>query len=50
MNPGEDAIIEVVFDPAAHGPAGIGPVDRVVTIENTAGRPLVLAFAATVTP
>ncbi|HEX9661755.1 MAG TPA: DUF1573 domain-containing protein [Candidatus Binatia bacterium] len=50
MNPGEDAIIEVVFDPAAHGPAGIGPVDRVVTIENTAGRPLVLALAATVTP
>ena len=50
MSPGEDAIIEVVFDPAAHGPAGIGPVERFVTIENNAGRPLVLAFAAVITP
>ena len=50
MNPGEQAIIEVVFDPAAHGPAGIGPTDRVVTIENSAGRPLDLAFTANVTP
>jgi len=50
MAPNEEAIIEVVFDPAAHGPAGIGPIDRVVTIENSAGRPLELAFAANVTP
>jgi hypothetical protein len=50
MNPGEDAVIEVVFDPAAHGPAGIGPIERVVTIENNAGRPLELAFAANVRP
>jgi len=50
MNPKEEAIVEVVFDPAAHGPAGIGPIDRVVTIENSAGRPLELAFAANVTP
>ncbi len=50
MNPGEQAIIEVVFDPAAHGPAGIGPTDRVVTIETSAGRPLELAFTANVTP
>lgn len=50
MSPGEQAIIEVVFDPAAHGPAGIGPTDRVVTIENSAGRPLELAFTANVTP
>jgi hypothetical protein len=50
MNPGEDAIIEVVFDPAAHGPAGIGPIDRNITIENDAGRPLVLALVANVTP
>ena len=50
MNPGEQAMVEVVFDPAAHGPAGIGPIDRVVTIENSAGRPLELAFTANVTP
>lgn len=50
MSPGEEAMIEVVFDPAAHGPAGIGPIERVITIENSAGRPLELAFAANVTP
>lgn len=50
MAPNEDAIVEVVFDPAAHGPAGIGPTDRVVTIENSAGQPLELAFTANVTP
>lgn len=50
MKPGEDALIEVVFDPAAHGPAGIGPVNRVVTIENSGGRPLELVIAANVTP
>jgi len=50
MAPKEEAIIEVVFDPAAHGPAGIGPIDRVVTIENSAGQPLELAFTANVTP
>ena len=50
MKPGEDALIEVVFDPAAHGPAGIGPVNRVVTVENSGGRPLELVLAANVTP
>ncbi|OGA16246.1 MAG: hypothetical protein A3H32_07740 [Betaproteobacteria bacterium RIFCSPLOWO2_02_FULL_63_19] len=50
LQPDEEAMVEVVFDPAAHGPAGIGPIDRVVTIEHNAGRPLELAFAANVTP
>ena len=50
MQPKEEAMVEVVFDPAAHGPAGIGPTDRVVTIENSAGQPLELAFRANVTP
>ena len=50
MQPNEEAMVEVVFDPAAHGPAGIGPIDRVVTIEHSAGQPLELAFAANVKP
>ena len=50
INPQEDAFVEVVFDPTAHGPAGIGPIDRVVTIENSAGQPIELAFSANVTP
>lgn len=50
INPKEEAMVEVVFDPAAHGPSGIGPIDRVVTVENSGGRPLELAFRANVTP
>jgi len=50
LQPNEEAMVEVVFDPAAHGPAGIGPIDRVVTIEHNAGQPLELAFTANVTP
>ncbi len=50
LGPGERAFVEVVFDPAAHGPAGIGPIERVVTIENSAQQPVQLAFSARVTP
>lgn len=50
INPQEEAFIEVVFDPAAHGPAGVGPIERVVTIENNAGQPLELEFTALVSP
>ncbi len=50
INPGEEALVEVVFDPAAHGPAGVGPIERVVTLENNAGQPLELEFAALVSP
>ncbi|MBI4434586.1 DUF1573 domain-containing protein [Candidatus Uhrbacteria bacterium] len=46
---GEDAVIEVTFDPAAHGPSGVGRIARVVTAETSAG-PVELRIAATVTP
>lgn len=48
--PGEEAYVEVVFDPAAHGPSGLGRTERVVTIENDAGQPLELEFTADVRP
>lgn len=50
LAPGEDAEVAVVFDPAAHGPAGVGPVTRSIFLSSTAGDPLELAFTATVTP
>ena len=50
INSGDEAIVEVVFDPAAHGPAGVGRIQRIVTIENNAGQPLNLEFSALVTP
>lgn len=50
MNPGEEAEIEIVFDPTAHGPAGIGKVDRVVYVESDKSALLELKFSVTVTP
>jgi len=50
MGPSEAAYLDVVFDPAAHGPAGVGPTERAVTIESDAGEPLVLGFTALVRP
>jgi len=50
VNPNEEAVVEIVFDPAAHGPAGVGRIQRTVTIENNAGQPVELQFAAIVTP
>ncbi len=49
INPNEEATIEIVFDPAAHGPAGIGPTIRLVYIENS-GETLELKISANVTP
>lgn len=49
--PNEEASIEAIFDPAAHGPEGVGRVRRTVYIEtDTQKEPLELTFEATVTP
>lgn len=50
IEPGEEAAVEVVFDPAAHGPAGIGKIQRSVIIENNAGDPFEFQISANVTP
>lgn len=50
MQPGEEAEVLTVFDPAAHGPAGVGAINRSVLIENDASGPLQLDFKAFVTP
>lgn len=31
--PGQEAQLEVVFDPAYHGPQGVGPINRLVAVE-----------------
>ncbi|MBI2338096.1 DUF1573 domain-containing protein [Candidatus Daviesbacteria bacterium] len=31
--PGQEAELEVIFDPAYHGPQGVGPINRLVSIE-----------------
>ena len=50
IGPNEEAGVEVVFDPAAHGPAGVGRIERAVYLENSAGAALELKISATVTP
>ena len=50
LAPGETALLEVVFDPAAHGPSGVGRIERVITVETRGAAPLELGMVAMVTP
>ena len=50
LAPGATTQVEAVFDPAAHGPAGVGTISRVVILENSAGKHLEIGFTANVTP
>jgi len=47
---GESRVIRVVYDPNAHGPAGVGRIDRFVTLTDTSGGTLQLEIKALVTP
>lgn len=49
IDPGQEGRIEVVFDPAAHGPAGVGPIERQAILETSDGQ-LIFKFKAQVTP
>jgi len=46
----QDIQVEVTFDPAAHGPAGVGPIARNVFLETSDGKKLVFEIKAKVTP
>lgn len=50
INPGEEFSVETVFDPNAHGPAGVGKIERAVYLESEGYAPLELKFSAMVTP
>ena len=47
---GETRAVRVIFDPNAHGPAGVGVIERVVMLEDSMGGRFDLAISATVTP
>ena len=47
---GQEARIEAVFDPAAHGPSGVGNIVRNIFVETADGAKLSLEIEATVTP
>jgi hypothetical protein len=48
--PGQDTVVEAVFDPNAHGPAGVGRNDRAVSVLMGGRQVLQLQFTAYVTP
>lgn len=50
IDAGETKEIEVVYDPAAHGPAGVGLIDRFIYLEEKNGSVLPLEIKAQVTP
>ena len=50
VKPGEKLVVKTIFDPAAHGPAGVGKIIREIYLEEGAGQPLILRFSANVTP
>lgn len=47
---GESLDIKVVYDPNAHGPAGVGTIDRLVYLTDASGGTLQLEIKAEVTP
>lgn len=47
---GESRIVRAVYDPNAHGPAGVGPIDRFLILTDAAGGKLQLEIKAMVTP
>ena len=50
FKPLETREIEVVFDPNAHGPAGVGPLQRFVTLTDATGGKLRLEIKGLVKP
>lgn len=48
--PGEEAQLEIVFDPAYHGPSGLGPVTREILLETNdpANSKLIFTLTGTV--
>ncbi len=48
--PGQTAEVEITFDPAAHGPAGVGQIERQVTAQQNGQSPLNFNIRALVTP
>ena len=47
---GETRDVEVVYDPNAHGPAGVGAIDRFIYLEDASGGKITLEIKAVVTP
>ena len=49
VRPGEIITVRAIFDPAAHGPSGVGRIERAGNLMTNKG-PVMMQFEATVTP
>jgi len=47
---GETRTLRAIYDPNAHGPAGLGAIDRFITITDSSGGALRFEIKAEVTP
>ena len=50
IKPSESRIVRVIYDPNAHGPAGVGQIDRFVMLTDSSGGTLQFEIKALVTP
>lgn len=50
LEPNQEAEIEVAYDPNAHGPSGVGRIERSVIMESQNGKLITLNIIANVTP
>ena len=50
LAPGEKVGLRVTFDPAAHGPEGVGPVTRQILLATSDGSQLILTLTANIVP
>lgn len=50
IEPNEEFTVETIFDPNAHGPAGIGKADRLIILETRPKSQLQLQITSLVTP
>lgn len=45
--PGDEANIEVIFDPQFHGPSGVGPMSRIISVETNDANNKTIEFTLT---
>lgn len=50
LNPGDSGTVKAIYDPNAHGPAGVGLIDRFVYLEDKNSGQLKIEIKAVVTP
>lgn len=50
LNPGDRAMVQAIYDPNAHGPAGVGTIDRTIMLDDANGGMTQFEIKANVTP